>query len=120
MVEIQPDNMDALFNLAIAYKQLDKGDKALDLFAKSVEANPTDADAWYQLGLLADKIDSYDKAIEAFTKVTELQASNARAWAALSRVYARKSEVSEGDVAAECVKKATEAFQMYEALQSQN
>ena len=120
VVEIQPDNMDALFNLAIAYKQLDKGDKALDLFAKSVEANPTDADAWYQLGLLADKIDSFDRAIEAFTKVTELQASNARAWAALSRVYARKSEVSEGDVAEECVKKATEAFQMYEALQSQN
>jgi tetratricopeptide (TPR) repeat protein len=120
VVEIQPDNMDALFNLAIAYKQLDKGDRALDLFGKSVEANPTDADAWYQLGLLADKIDAYDKAIEAFLKVTELQASNARAWAALSRVYARKSEVSEGEIAAECVKKATEAFQMYEALQSQN
>ena len=117
VVEIQPDNMDALFNLAIAYKQLDKGDKALNLFAKSVEANPTDIDSWYQLGLLADKIDAYDKAIEAFNKVTELQADNARAWAALSRVYARKSEVSEGEVAAECVKKATEAFQVYECVQ---
>ena len=120
VVAIQPDNMDALFNLAIAYRQLGKGDKALNLFQKSVESNPDDIDSWYQLGLLADKVESFDKAIEAFTKVTELQADNARAWAALSRVYARKSEVSEGDVAEECVKKATEAFQMYEALQSQS
>jgi cytochrome c-type biogenesis protein CcmH/NrfG len=88
------------------------------LYGKSVEANPTDADSWYQLGLLAYKIEAFDKAIEAFAKVTELQPANAKAWAALSRAYARKSEASEGDVAAECVKKATEAFQMYEALQN--
>ena len=85
-----------------------------------MEANPDDVDSWYQLGLLADKVESFDRAVEAFAKVTELQPDNARAWAALSRAYARKSEVSEGEVAEECVKKATEAFQMYEALQSQN
>lgn len=118
VVELQPDNMDAMFNLAIAYRQLGKGDQALTLFQKSVESNPDDVDSWYQLGLLADKVESFDKAIEAFAQVTELQPANARAWAALSRVYARKSEVSEGDVAEECVKKATEAFQMYEALQT--
>ena len=117
VIELQPENKDALFNLALAYRQLGKGDQALDFFQKSVEANPDDVDSWYQLGLLADKIESFDRAVEAFAKVTELQPDNARAWAALSRAYARKSEVSEGEVAEECVKKATEAFQMYEALQ---
>ena len=143
VIEIQPDNVEAMYNLGVAKKQ--QGDKELGrieanpndadqlrlladklfaeadgAFTKVVEANPNDVDAWYQLGLLADKRDSFDRAIEAFTKVTELQASNARAWAGLSRVYARKSEVSEGEVAAECVKKSNEAFQMYEALSSQN
>ena len=120
VVEIQPDNMDALFNLAVSYTQLGKGDKALELFERSVEADSTDVDAWYQVGRIADQIDAFDKAIEAFTKVTELQANHAKAWGGLFRAYARKSEVSEGEVAAECVKKADEAYKMYEALQSQN
>ena len=140
VIEIQPDNVEAMYNLGVAKKQ--QGDKELGrieanpndadqlrlladklfaeadgAFTKVVEANPNDVDAWYQLGLLADKRDSFDRAIEAFTKVTELQASNARAWAGLSRVYARKSEVSEGEVAAECVKKANEAFQVYDCVQ---
>ena len=143
VVEIQPDNMEAMYNLGVTKKQ--QGDKELgrieanpndadqlrlladklfaeadEAFTKVVEANPNDVDAWYQLGLLADKRDSFDRAIEAFTKVTELQASNDRAWGGLFRAYARKSEVSEGEVAAECVKKADEAYKMYEALQSQN
>ena len=116
VVEIQPDNMDAMYNLAVSYTQLGKGDKALDLFERSVEADSTDVDAWYQIGRIADKIDSFDKAIEAFTKVTELQANHTKAWGGLFRAYARKSEVSEGEVAAECVKKADEAYKMYEAL----
>jgi hypothetical protein len=52
--------------------------------------------------------------------VTELQPANAKAWMALSRSYARKSEAAEGDEAAECVKKATEAYQMFEALESKD
>ena len=62
------------------------------------------------------KQNAFDTAIEAFTKVTELQPGNAKAWAGVSRVYARKSDVSEGDVAAECVKKAKNAYQVYECI----
>ncbi len=116
VVEIQPDNMEAKYNLGVARLQLGEKDKARGLFQTVVDANPDDVDAWYQLGRLADEAESFDTAIEAFTKVTELQPGNAKAWAGVSRVYARKSDVSEGDVAVECVKKANNAYQVYECI----
>ena len=112
----EPDNSVTMFNLAVAYKRTDRPEKALELFLKSVAANPVDDEAWYQLGLLQDSQDNFDGAIEAFQKVAELKPANARAWRALSRSFARKSEVTQGEVAKECVKKAAEAFNMAESL----
>jgi superkiller protein 3 len=119
VLEINPDDDNAAFNLAIAYSKMGKPEKAVALYQKSIDANPNDGDAWFQLGSVNTKLENFDGAIAAFQKVTELQPANYRAWGALSRAYAQKSDTAQGKEAEEAVKKATEAFQMFEALQKQ-
>lgn len=119
VLELNPEDENAAFNLAIAYNKMGKPDKAVALYQKSVDANPNDGDAWYQLGDVHTKLENYDNAISAYVKVTELQPANYRAWGALSRAYAKKSESATGKEASEAVKKATEAYQMFEELRKQ-
>jgi tetratricopeptide (TPR) repeat protein len=119
VLEVNPDDQNASFNLAIAYNKMGKPDKAVALYKKSVDANPTDGDAWFQLGDVYTKLERFDESVTAFQKVIELQPANYRAWGALSRAYAQQSNGVTGKKAEEFVKKATEAFQMYEALQKQ-
>ena len=119
VIEINPDDENAGFNLAIAYNKMGKPDKAVALYQKAVDADPNDGDAWYQLGDVHVKLENFDKGIAALTKVTELQPANYRAWGALSQAWAKKSEASTGQVASDAVKKATEAFQMFEELKKQ-
>ena len=119
VLELNPEDENAAFNLAIAYNKMGKPDKAVALYQKSVDANPNDGDAWYQLGDVHTKLENFEKAIAAYVKVTELQPANYRAWGALSRVYAKKSESVTGKEASDAVKKATEAYQMFEELKKQ-
>jgi tetratricopeptide (TPR) repeat protein len=127
VVEQMPNDMNVVFNLAAAYKSAKQFDKAEALFLKTTEALPDDDEAWYQLGLIYDRTDQYLKAIESFEKVVELSPSNAQGWLALSRVCARYSgaldeaggDAGGGEEAAKWAKRAEEAFNMADALQSQ-
>lgn len=119
VLEINPDDENAAFNLAIAYNKMGQPEKAVALYQKSVDANPSDGDAWYQLGNVHIELGNFDKGIAALIKVTELQPANYRAWGALSQAYAKKSEASTGKEASDAVKKATEAFQMFEEIKKQ-
>lgn len=119
VIEQEPDNTDAVFNLALAYNNLNQKEKALGLYKKSLAANPNDTDALYQLGRLNLEIENFDEAITCAEKVSELQPANYRAWGLLYQSLAKKSENATGKEAEELVKKATSAYEMFEALKSQ-
>jgi cytochrome c-type biogenesis protein CcmH/NrfG len=117
VVAQQPDNVDAVFNLAGSYKALGNFDKALALFEKTVAANPKDHEAWYNLGRIYDEQNKMAEAVQALQMVVDLKPTGVNGWMALSRAYARKSQHESGDVAGESAKKAQEAFNMAESLE---
>ena len=117
VVERMPGKIDAIFNLAAAYKAMGQDDRAEALFTRNVEANPEDSEAWYQLGLIYSQAEDFGKAISAFRKVVELDPGDVQGWKALYKVYARQSSMSEGEEAAMYVDKAEEALSMVQTLE---
>lgn len=65
VLEKDPKNADALYNIAISYIQLKDDDNALIYLNKTVEINPFQDDAWYNLALIYFKKEDYLSALGA-------------------------------------------------------
>ncbi len=65
VLEKDPENTKALYNIAISYIQLKDDDKALIYLNKTVEVNPFYEDAWYNIAYLLYKKGDFKGAVEA-------------------------------------------------------
>lgn len=65
VLEKDPKNADALYNIAISYIQLKDNDKALIYLNKTVEIRKLDYDAWYNIAFVSFQKGDYKKAIQA-------------------------------------------------------
>jgi len=65
VLEKDPKNANALYNIAISYIQLKDDDKALIYLNKTVEVNPFYEDAWYNIAYLLYKKGDFKGAVEA-------------------------------------------------------
>jgi tetratricopeptide (TPR) repeat protein len=72
VIELDPEDVDAWFNLATAQLNLNELDGALESLEKTVELTPENADVWYQLGIIYVKKGMKEKGEEAFKKAEEL------------------------------------------------
>jgi len=65
VLEKDPKNTNALYNIAISYIQLKDDDKALIYLDKTTEISPFYKDAWYNKAVLFFKKENYSAALEA-------------------------------------------------------
>ncbi len=65
VLEKDPKNANALYNIAISYIQLKDDDKALIYLNKTIEIDPFQDDAWYNLALIYFKKEDYLSALGA-------------------------------------------------------
>jgi len=72
VVELDPEDVDAWFNLATAQLNLDDLDGAMVSLEKAVELTPDNPDVWYQLGIIYVKKGMKEKGEEAFKRSEEL------------------------------------------------
>jgi len=72
VVELDPEDVDAWFNLATAQLNMDDMDGAMVSLEKAVELTPDNPDVWYQLGIIYIKKGMKEKGEEAFEKSEEL------------------------------------------------
>jgi len=72
VVELDPEDVDAWFNLATAQLNVDNLDGALVSLEKAVELTPDNPDVWYQLGIIYVKKGMKEKGEEAFKRAEEL------------------------------------------------
>ena len=72
VAELDPEDVDAWFNLATAQLNLNDLDGALYSLEKAVELTPDNSDVWYQLGIIYVKQGMKEKGEEAFKKAEEL------------------------------------------------
>lgn len=65
-VELAPDRVSALFNLALLLQQRGELREALRLYRRVLEHQPKHAWAWYQIGSLYEHWDQEGRAVEAY------------------------------------------------------
>lgn len=85
-----PNNVNALRHLAIAYWQDSKRmDDAHALLRRATELAPDFTAAWLTLGALFVQMNKFVEAVDAFTKATELEPKNAEGWEGLGTANSR-------------------------------
>jgi tetratricopeptide (TPR) repeat protein len=94
-LETEPENVDVLSNLGVAYYNLGQLDKAIDQYSEAIEIAPKDADirsnlaaAYVQKYQTSGALDQLERALEAYQTAVELNPSLAEAFFGLGVVYA--------------------------------
>ena len=87
ILQIEPDNRWANYELGITYLSESKIDQAKKLFAGRIEKNAKDADSHYGLGLVLAAELNYQAAIDEFKTVTELGAGSSGAFYEMGNSY---------------------------------
>jgi tetratricopeptide (TPR) repeat protein len=94
-LEIEPENVDLMSNLGVAYYNLGQLDKAIDQYSRAIEIAPNDADirsnlaaAYVQKHQTSGALDQLDRALEEYQKAVQLEPTLAQAFFGLGVVYA--------------------------------
>jgi tetratricopeptide (TPR) repeat protein len=94
-LEIEPENVDVMSNLGVAYYNLGQLDKAIDQYSKAIEIAPKDADirsnlaaAYVQKYQTSGALDQLDSALAEYEKAVELKPTLAQAFFGMGVVYA--------------------------------
>lgn len=80
MIELNPNDPDALFNLGFMLVQMQKYEEAIEILDRVIELNPSMEYAHLNKGFSFYSLKRYSKAIEAYTATVELFPENADAW----------------------------------------
>ncbi len=93
-LELDPENVDVMTNLGVAYYNLGELDRAIELYTKAIQIAPNDADirsnlaaAYVQKHQISGESDQLDKALEEYKKAVELNPSLAQALFGLGVVH---------------------------------
>lgn len=87
MIELDPNNADAYYNLGYMYVKQEKWQEAIPHFEKAIEVRPDFDYAFMNLGYCYNQLKQYSKAVEAYKKLTEMMADNSDAWLNLAVNY---------------------------------
>ncbi|MFQ6044643.1 MAG: tetratricopeptide repeat protein, partial [Candidatus Poribacteria bacterium] len=87
VVELEPDNVDALYNLGLTYLDLDKRTEAKSAFEKILALNPKFKGVNLQLGLIAEWQKRLDEAISYYEKEIQLDDNATEAHQHLATLY---------------------------------
>jgi tetratricopeptide (TPR) repeat protein len=87
VIALEPDNVDALYNLGLTYLDLDKRSEAKSAFEKILELNPGFKGVNLQLGLIAEWQKKLDEAISYYEKEIQLDDNATEAHQHLATLY---------------------------------
>lgn len=94
-IRVSPDFYRAYNNVAVAYQQLGKYDKAMEYYKKAIEIKPDFDSAFSNLGMLAYKNNDLDKAKKYFNKAIKLNSNNHFSYYYLGLIEIRKENYKE-------------------------
>ena len=80
VLELEPDNSDALNNMGVCYRKLGRLQDALDCYERAAKANRFDAAAWGNKGNCLYSMGRYTEAIVSLNKAIEIDQLNESAW----------------------------------------
>lgn len=93
-LELEPENIDAMSNLGVAFYNLGQLDEAIEQYTKAIELAPSDADIRSNLAAArvqkyqqSGAMDQLESALEEYTAAVELEPNLAEAHFGLGVVY---------------------------------
>jgi hypothetical protein len=86
-LDIQPDNIDVLFNLGVSYLQIKQTDMAIGCFKQVITLSPHHAQAHNNLGISYQKLGKIELSISSFETALEYQPESAQILYNLGNVY---------------------------------
>ena len=96
-IKANPDNVDALYALAQAYRGNEQRNSDIEAMLRRVnEIAPAHVAAWALLGALLHETDRTEEAIACYLRVVELEPANVGGWSGLGAAYARIGNVAKG------------------------
>jgi len=72
IIEIEPNNYRALYNLGISYFNLGRMQNAIKACTEAVNLKPDYKHCWYNMGLIYETIEEWKKALEYYDKALEI------------------------------------------------
>ena len=93
VLEIEPDNLEAIKSLGLCEVNLDNPPEAINLFKKAVELDSTDATSLFYLASCLSKIGQKESAIKAFEHVIELRPDYIEVYKSLAMIYVEFAQV---------------------------
>ena len=90
----EPNNIEAIKNLALCEVNLDNPPRAIELFRKAIALDNEDATSLFYLATCLSRIGEKEEAIELFNKVIELRPNYLDAYKSLAMIYVEFSESS--------------------------
>jgi tetratricopeptide (TPR) repeat protein len=94
IVNANPNDHTAWFNMGRAYNKLNKDEDALDAFREAVKLNPEDTEYQTELGAILIKLARYREAISPLKKAIELDSGNMEAIELLEDAEAGRSRIN--------------------------
>ena len=80
VMELDPKNHIAIYNLGVMYQKLKRYDEAIATFQQSLTIKPDFENAWYSIGRCTSDQKKYRESIEAFKKFCEIVPDSAEGW----------------------------------------
>ncbi|NVM16887.1 MAG: tetratricopeptide repeat protein [Candidatus Lokiarchaeota archaeon] len=112
IIELDPNNYRAHYNLGIAYFNLDLFEEALNSYEMAISINPDYKHSYYNIGLLHEATENFEKAVKAYEKALEIDPNYVYAMHALKAVRMIM------DNSVECKSKTQEINDTVEKLKS--
>lgn len=96
VLKLYPKDFSLLFNLALAYKNLNKNREAIKLYEKALSINPASYDAWFNLAHLYSVETETKNALSAMKACAKLRPNDAETEYFLSLAYMRTKNYEKG------------------------
>ncbi|GAK54714.1 WD-40 repeat protein [Candidatus Moduliflexus flocculans] len=93
LLDVNPADEAALYQMARAFQQQDKLDEAIPAFQTLLKVNPAYPNAWNELGRAFQKQSKLDEALAAFKKQTETTPDHADAWNNLGLAFKQQGKL---------------------------
>ena len=88
VIEINPNILNAQFNLGIIYEELNENEKAINCYEKVINLDPLFIHSYNNLGLIFRNLGEINKAKKYFLKITDLNPKYPNAYNNLGFIYA--------------------------------
>ena len=94
VIERNPGNFEAWFNLGIAYLNWGKASSSISAFKKAAGLNPRSTEAWSNLAVAYNSLGKTDKALQSLYKAVDYNPRNVNARKNLAVVYINNDRIN--------------------------